>query len=339
MKYRFLISALIFIPLSTAVAQMASHAPTAVAKKLTTAPAATKAPADPKTPVARVNGTVLTEMDLMRELFTIFPYAAQHDGIPKSMEPEMRKGALAMIEFEELVYQEALRRKLPVSAETLKVAESKMRGRFTTQQEFDQFVQVQFGTRADSRINEINRSVAASSGAELVDAEEIFSQASPDNVIGSELVYEHVHMTPEGNYLLARSIFLQIASQLAPARQMADIPSRAQCEHWLALTGHDRVRIAREMFGRLQKPPFTNQLNHSEQLLRVSWMAQVPDENPEETAAEYDWAIRQRPDDRMLRFSFGRFLFGYNRQAAADQLRMSRPWDDFPVFAPDGSLL
>ena len=54
--------------------------------------------------------------------------------------------------------------------------------------------------RADSRINDINRSVALSSRAELVDADEVFSGESPNGIVGSELVYEHVHMTPEGNY-------------------------------------------------------------------------------------------------------------------------------------------
>ena len=50
-------------------------------------------------PVARVNGAVLTDRDLMREIQSIFPYAKMHNGIPKGMEPEMRKGALDMIDF------------------------------------------------------------------------------------------------------------------------------------------------------------------------------------------------------------------------------------------------
>jgi hypothetical protein len=93
------------------------------------------------------------------------------------------------------------------------------------------------------------------------------------------------------------------------------------------------------MFDRLQKPPFTNQINHSEQVLRLSFAAEMPDENPEQTVVEYQWAIRQKPDDRVLHYNFGLFLFNYNPNAGAEQLRMSRPWDDFPVFAPDGSLL
>lgn len=194
--------------------------------------------------------------------------------------------------------------------------------------------------RADSRINEINRSVASSHmGAELVDADAIFAAQSPNGITGSDLVYEHVHMTPLGNYLLARAMFLQIASKMPGgiAAVETDIPSEAQCEHLLALTPHDRVRIAREMFERLQKPPFTNQSNHSDQLLRLAMQAEVQYENPDETSAEYQWAISQKPDDRVLHYNYGLFLFGYDRNASFAQLKMAQPWDGFPVFAPDGT--
>jgi hypothetical protein len=196
--------------------------------------------------------------------------------------------------------------------------------------------------RADSKINEINRAVAASAaGAELVDAEEIFAKESPNGIIGSELVYEHVHMTPEGNYLLARAMFLQIASKLPAqagnAPQEADVLSEAECEQLLAYTGHDRTRIATEMLQRLQKPPFTNQLNHSDQMLRLMLKAQDAGESPEQTLAEYEWAIRKNPADRVLRYNYGLFLFEHNRAAAVQQFSLSRPWDGFPVFTPDGT--
>jgi tetratricopeptide (TPR) repeat protein len=197
--------------------------------------------------------------------------------------------------------------------------------------------------RADSKINDINRSVASlSPGAELVDAEAIFSKESPNGIIGSELVYEHVHMTPLGNYLLARAMFFQIASKL-PAQaghspQEPDVPSEAECEQLLAFTGHDRSRIATEMLERLQKAPFTNQLNHSDQMLRLMLKSQDAVESPDETAAEYEWAIRKNPSDRVLHYNYGLFLFlfEHNRAAAAQQFSMSRPWDGFPVFTPDG---
>ncbi|HEV2730264.1 MAG TPA: hypothetical protein VGV15_09555, partial [Terriglobales bacterium] len=195
--------------------------------------------------------------------------------------------------------------------------------------------------RADGKINDINRSVASSAaGAELVDAEAIFSKDSLDGITGSELVYEHVHMTPLGNYLLARAMFLRIAGKMPQAigreLQEGDVPSQAECERLLAFTDHDRLRITNEMLQRLQRPPFTNQLNHSEQVLRLMFQAQVPDENPAATANEYRWAIGQKPDDRVLHHNFGLFLLGHNRAAAFGELRLSRPWDGFPVFTPDG---
>src|ERR1700757_3442210 len=71
-------------------------------------------------PVVRINGSVLTDRDLLREMMTIFPYARQHgDKFPQSMEADIRRGALDMIEFDELVYQEAVRRSLKVSSARL----------------------------------------------------------------------------------------------------------------------------------------------------------------------------------------------------------------------------
>jgi tetratricopeptide (TPR) repeat protein len=196
--------------------------------------------------------------------------------------------------------------------------------------------------RADSRINEINRAATPSrDGVELVDADEILSERSANGIIGSDLVYEHVHLTPAGNYLLARAMFSRITGALPlkssqPASD-SEPPSEAECEQLLALTGYDRLRIDTEMTQRLQKPPFVNQLNHSDQVLRLMLKTQEPPESPDQTVAQYEWAIRQKPDDRVLRYNFGLFLFQHDRMAAMSQLQLSRPWDGFPVFAPDGA--
>jgi tetratricopeptide (TPR) repeat protein len=197
--------------------------------------------------------------------------------------------------------------------------------------------------RADSKINDINRSVPSSfPGVTLLDADALLSEASPDGVIGSDLVYEHVHLTPEGNYLVARAMFSQIARNLPPEGGRAaesDAPTEGECERLLALTGYDRSRIAEEMMRRLQKPPFTNQMNHSEQLLQLMTKAQPSGESPNDTALQYQWAIGKSPDDRMLRYRYGLFLYQYNRAAAAEQMGMAQPWDGYPVFLPDGTQI
>lgn len=191
--------------------------------------------------------------------------------------------------------------------------------------------------RVDSRINEINRSVATATGVTLVDAEKVLSDAAPDGLIGSDQIYEHVHMTPEGNYRLAHAMFAEIAPKLAKGNETPEPLSETECERLLALTGFDRWRLANELFGRLQKAPFTNQLNHSEQLFHFAWGAQPPAENPNDTVSQYQWAIGRNADDAMLHLRYGGFLFPYNRNAAAEQIGMAQPWDGYPMFLPDGT--
>jgi len=95
-------------------------------------------------PVARVNGAVLTQGDLIREMYAIFPYARQHNGgFPSAMEADIRRGALKMIEFEELVYQEAKRRQMTVAPQRLVKAEKQLRARFPTEQEYRQYLQME----------------------------------------------------------------------------------------------------------------------------------------------------------------------------------------------------
>ena len=139
MKYQLMIGGAVLVSALACGAQMiSSHAPTLANTKT----ASTQiVPAG--NPVARVNGTVLTDRDLTREIQTIFPYAQMHNGIPKSMEPEMRRGALEMIIFEELVYQEALRRNMTVSPERMKRAEVEFRKQFPSEQEFNQVLQAE----------------------------------------------------------------------------------------------------------------------------------------------------------------------------------------------------
>lgn len=193
--------------------------------------------------------------------------------------------------------------------------------------------------RADTRINDINRFVpAAYTGVGLVDTELLFSSASPDAIVGSDLVYEHVHMTPLGSYLFARAIYGQVAGKLASG-PVADAPSQTECERMLALTAYDRSRIAQEMLRRIQRAPFNQQLNHPEQVQRFQLQAESMSETPNDTALQYQWAIARAPQDSMLRYNFGMFLFAYNRAAAAEQLAMAQPWDGFPVFLPDGTQI
>src|ERR1700719_760040 len=140
MKYRLQVCAFLALALAAASAQMASHAPTAVAN---TASAQTSPLQVSDKAVARVNGAVLTDRDLLREMYAIFPYAQQHNGLPKAQEASIRQGALEMIVFEELVYQEAVRRKLTIAPEKINRAVAEFRKQFKSPDEYQAYMQVE----------------------------------------------------------------------------------------------------------------------------------------------------------------------------------------------------
>jgi parvulin-like peptidyl-prolyl isomerase len=137
-------------------AQVSSHAPTGAAKQAP--PTASPFQVSDK-PVARVNGTVLTDRDLLREMLQIFPYAGQHNGFPKEQEASIRQGALQMIIFEELVYQEAKRRKLTVPAQELNNSEADFKKQFHTAQEYQQYLKTEMGGSEQMVRDKIKRSL------------------------------------------------------------------------------------------------------------------------------------------------------------------------------------
>jgi parvulin-like peptidyl-prolyl isomerase len=141
----------------TAVAQVASHASSGIASM--PAAATVTAPQVSDKAVAKVNGAVLTDRDLLREMFTIFPYAKQHNGFPKAQEASIRQGALEMIIFEELVYQEAERRKLIVSAAQVNAAEAQFRKQFNSPDQYEQYLQAEMGGSEKQLRQQIQRSL------------------------------------------------------------------------------------------------------------------------------------------------------------------------------------
>jgi len=133
----------LLLAVGAAAAQVASHAPALKAAPQTPASDVMPMIATAK-PVAHVNGAVLTEADLVREEYAIFPYARQHNGLPKELEPEIRQGAMRMMIFEELVYQEALRRKMTVSPARMQQAETEFRKTFSNPEEYNAFMRSEF---------------------------------------------------------------------------------------------------------------------------------------------------------------------------------------------------
>jgi parvulin-like peptidyl-prolyl isomerase len=159
MRYKTFILPFLFLGIGAAMAQVSSHAPTVFTN--TPAQSAAKPAQSTATnkPVARVNSAVLTDADLVREEYAIFPYAKQHNGIPKEFEKQIRDGALKMIIFEELVYQEALREKVTVPAVKLQHAEAEFRKQFATPEQYNAFLQSDFNGSHQLLQQKIQRSL------------------------------------------------------------------------------------------------------------------------------------------------------------------------------------
>jgi peptidyl-prolyl cis-trans isomerase SurA len=155
MKVRYFIAALVLVAITPLSAQLvSSHASTQASRP----PSAALQPTGKA--VARVNGAVLTDRDLLREEYAIFPYARQHNGrIPNEMEPGIRDGAMRMIIFEELVYQEAVRRKMTISASRLQQAEKDFRAQFRSPGDYQRLLQTEFHGSTQALREKIRRSL------------------------------------------------------------------------------------------------------------------------------------------------------------------------------------
>jgi len=202
--------------LSAASGQVASHAPTAVAN---TVSAQTSSPQPSDKPVARVNGAVLTDRDLLREMYAIFPYAQQHNGFPKAQEASIRQGALEMIIFEELVYQEAQRRELAIPAEQLSRAEADFRKQFNSPDQYQQYLQTEMHGSEQRLRQQMRRSLLIE---QILKTDvELKSSVSPAEV-------EAYYVKNSTRYQQAESFSFQTISIIPPLKATLDQEKEAR---------------------------------------------------------------------------------------------------------------
>ena len=166
--------------------------------------------------------------------------------------------------------------------------------------------------RADSRINQIVREVAAADRhIILVDAEAAFAAASPHGIVGDNLFLEHVHLNFSGNLLLASRI-AEKAVTVVGGGGAATVDS-AECAQRLSYSPWNRAKIAGIVYERMQAPPFTNQYDHAERRaarqksLRDAQL--VCEADSFQTSLDmYEAALTQRPEDLVLRWNYGTLL-------------------------------
>jgi tetratricopeptide (TPR) repeat protein len=191
--------------------------------------------------------------------------------------------------------------------------------------------------RADARINEIVREVAAEredEGVYFVDAVKRFEDSSSYGVPGEKLFYEHVHMNFAGTYILAKSIFERV-EEILPERVKLEgvrenpVLTEAECMQRLVYTDWDRYEIADKILNDfIKKPPFTNQLYHDEQVGRMEQEIKalkdgLDSEALERAAEQYRKVIEDGRTDWHLHFKYGKLLAEdlKDYKSAAEQYR------------------
>jgi tetratricopeptide (TPR) repeat protein len=198
--------------------------------------------------------------------------------------------------------------------------------------------------RADRRINGAIRRIAAERAAgavELVDAEESLaaSGSQAGGIPGNEMFFDHVHLTFDGNYLLARTVLDHLETalpHLRAHRKSSSILSEQDCARALPMTPWDEYQSLVQMLGTMSRSPFSNQPGHT---ARISAMRERAESLRREAARPetfqdarrlYEEALELAPDDWSLHHHYGRLLLGGgDSQLAARHLSVALktyPW-------------
>lgn len=167
--------------------------------------------------------------------------------------------------------------------------------------------------RCDSRLNELIRQTVSSYADErvvLADAQRAFAEQSSKGLPGDALFYDQVHLTFDGNYLLARALAPKLEG-LLPERVIAKVPaskpwpSEADCARRLAWSDWDKQEALSDMYSRMSKPPFTGQFNHAVEVekLKAALEQLAPATQPPGIEAAQklcERALAAAPDDAFL---------------------------------------
>ena len=120
--------------------------------------------------------------------------------------------------------------------------------------------------RADTRINQIIRNVAASVESDAlsyVDSAAAFEQASQPFQPGWNLLLEHVHYDFSGNHVLAAGISRSIASNVTAADDYQPL-SETEVARRVGFPNHDTHAEIKTLHAMIQQPPFPGQSNYTD---------------------------------------------------------------------------
>jgi len=296
---------LLMVPVSSA--QVASHQQSPKLETADKLPAAQmQAAVVNDSPVVRVNGIALTNRDLVREMFAIFPYGQQHNGFPKSMEPEIRKGALDMIIFEELVYQEAARRKMEIPAARLNQSEANFKKSFPSSQQYQNYLKMECQGSTQVLRKKIRRSLLIEALLKI--------EVQAKSTVSLAQAKAYYDKNPQ-SFRHLETLSIQTISIIPPANASSDVQKEARKRAEDALRQAKATKSYRE-FGLL-----------AEKLSEDDWHVNMGDRKAMEVdklpPPVVDAARRMKPGDvsELMQFGTNYALFRLNEHTPAGRAK------------------
>ena len=172
--------------------------------------------------------------------------------------------------------------------------------------------------RADEQINAVIRACGEKNAGRvhLVDAENVLAAQNADGLSGADDFYEHVHLTFQGNYRLARALFNEVAAALpasATNSMRADFPTMSDCAQRLVWSDWNRLQVYEDVRKRFKQPPFSSQFGNTER--DEQWQARINQlsegltaEKYRQVVADYESALKSWPNDWLLHENFAKML-------------------------------
>jgi tetratricopeptide (TPR) repeat protein len=197
--------------------------------------------------------------------------------------------------------------------------------------------------RTDSRLNDIARRVASTSGptVQLADIERhcASSPRSENSLPGGKLFQEHVHFTFEGDHIVAGALIEPVASILKLSSPSRPPLRRAECARRLAYTEVDEFNVRSSILRLTSNPPFLDQIDHATRQARLDGELKSRAQNASPAILDqalhiYQEAIATRPDDWMLRYNYGNLLrqTGRHSMAAEQFAQVVNQFPDYRTF-------
>ncbi len=184
--------------------------------------------------------------------------------------------------------------------------------------------------RADEAINQRIRDFAdefGDSGVRFVDVEKKFSEHSESahGVPENQLFYEHVHLTINGDHLLASLLLPEITKLLEPkigAPISSEIPGLEKCKEWLGYTSVNALKMTSAMIETISQPPFLDQFDHSQNLSKArnqlrSRFGGIGEEEIQKEIGVIKKAVASSPDDWELLYATGVFYLSLKQYEEA----------------------